>query len=78
MKLIVAVSAAAMLAAIAAPVAARPLLAQTEASRQADNPALASVLADPARLEAMSLGARSTALPDATRSLADMVEATAR
>ena len=46
MKLIVAVSAAAMLAAIAAPVAARPLLAQTEASRQADNPALASVLAD--------------------------------
>ena len=46
MKLIVAVSAAAMLAAIAAPVAARPLLAQTEASRQADNPALASVLED--------------------------------
>ena len=40
--------------------------------------ALAAVLGDPARLEAMSEGARSTALPDATRSLADMVEAAAR
>ena len=40
--------------------------------------ALAALLGDPARLEAMSRGARSAALPDATRALADMVEAGAR
>ena len=40
--------------------------------------ALAALLADPARLQAMSLGARSAALPDATRGLADMVESAAR
>lgn len=40
--------------------------------------ALEAILDDPARLEAMSRGARATALPDATRSLADMVEAAAR
>ena len=40
--------------------------------------ALAAILGDPARLEAMSGGARATALPDATKSLADMVEAAAR
>ena len=40
--------------------------------------ALAAILGDPTRLETMSRGARSTALPDATRSRADMVEATAR
>ncbi len=40
--------------------------------------ALAAILGDPARLAAMSRGARVTALPDATRSLADMVEAAAR
>ncbi|GAA0867871.1 undecaprenyldiphospho-muramoylpentapeptide beta-N-acetylglucosaminyltransferase [Brevundimonas basaltis] len=39
---------------------------------------LTAVLGDPARLEAMSRGARAAALPDATRSLADMVEAAAR
>ncbi|MBF0665635.1 MAG: undecaprenyldiphospho-muramoylpentapeptide beta-N-acetylglucosaminyltransferase [Brevundimonas sp.] len=39
---------------------------------------LATLLGDPARLEAMSRGARSAALPDATRSLADLVEAAGR
>jgi UDP-N-acetylglucosamine--N-acetylmuramyl-(pentapeptide) pyrophosphoryl-undecaprenol N-acetylglucosamine transferase len=39
---------------------------------------LAAVLGDPARLVMMSAGARAAALPDATRSLADMVEAAAR
>lgn len=39
--------------------------------------ALLPLLADPARLAAMSAGARSTALPDATARLADMVEAAA-
>ena len=38
---------------------------------------LASILTNPVRLEGMSQGARSTALPDATRSLADRVEAAA-
>lgn len=40
--------------------------------------ALHGLLSDPARLAAMSAGARSAALPDATRRLADMVEAAAR
>ena len=40
--------------------------------------ALLSILTDPARLGAMSAGAKSAALPDATRALADMVEAAAR
>jgi UDP-N-acetylglucosamine--N-acetylmuramyl-(pentapeptide) pyrophosphoryl-undecaprenol N-acetylglucosamine transferase len=39
--------------------------------------ALAALLGDPARLEAMSRGARSAALPDATGGLADLVEAAA-
>ena len=39
--------------------------------------ALLLLLSDPARLSAMSAGARSAALPDATRALADMVEAAA-
>ena len=39
---------------------------------------LDAILGDPARLEAMSRGARSAALPDATRSLADLVEAAGR
>ena len=38
---------------------------------------LLSLLGDPARLSAMSAGARSAALPDATVELADMVEAVA-
>jgi UDP-N-acetylglucosamine--N-acetylmuramyl-(pentapeptide) pyrophosphoryl-undecaprenol N-acetylglucosamine transferase len=40
--------------------------------------ALAGVLDGPVRLEAMSRGARAAALPDATRALADMVEAAGR
>lgn len=40
--------------------------------------ALDALLSDPARLAAMSAGARSAALPDATQRLADMVEAAAR
>ncbi|HEY0926896.1 undecaprenyldiphospho-muramoylpentapeptide beta-N-acetylglucosaminyltransferase [Brevundimonas sp.] len=39
---------------------------------------LAAILSDPARLSAMSAGARAAALPDATARLADMVEAAAR
>lgn len=39
--------------------------------------ALAALLGDSGRLQAMSLGARSAALPDATGALADMVEAAA-
>ena len=39
--------------------------------------ALNAILSDPARLSAMSTGARSAALPDATARLADMVEAAA-
>ncbi|MBU1540934.1 MAG: DUF885 family protein [Alphaproteobacteria bacterium] len=46
MKLVIAVGAAAMLATVASPVAASPLRVQTEAVRNAQNPALASVLAD--------------------------------
>lgn len=38
---------------------------------------LEAILSDPARLTAMSAGARSAALPDATARLADMVEAAA-
>lgn len=40
--------------------------------------ALNGLLFDPARLAAMSAGARSAALPEATQRLADMVEAAAR
>jgi UDP-N-acetylglucosamine--N-acetylmuramyl-(pentapeptide) pyrophosphoryl-undecaprenol N-acetylglucosamine transferase len=40
--------------------------------------ALDALLSDPARLTAMSAGARSAALPDATARLADLVEAAAR
>ncbi len=40
--------------------------------------ALNGLLSDPIRLAAMSAGARSAALPDATQRLADMVEAAAR
>ncbi len=40
--------------------------------------ALEAILGDPARLEAMSRGARASALPDATQALADMVEAAAQ
>jgi UDP-N-acetylglucosamine--N-acetylmuramyl-(pentapeptide) pyrophosphoryl-undecaprenol N-acetylglucosamine transferase len=39
--------------------------------------AVAGVLADPGRLAAMSAAARSVAIPDAARRLADLAEATA-
>ena len=38
---------------------------------------LAAVLSDPARLSAMSAAARTVAIPDAARRLADLTEATA-
>lgn len=38
---------------------------------------LRDILAEPARLQAMSEGARSVAIPDAARRLADLAEATA-
>jgi len=46
MKLVIAAGAIAVLAAVAAPVFASPALVQAEAARNAENPALASVLAD--------------------------------
>ncbi|MDP1914356.1 DUF885 family protein [Brevundimonas sp.] len=46
MKLVIGAGAIAMLAAAAAPVVASPALVQAEAARNAENPALASVLAD--------------------------------
>jgi len=46
MKLVIAASAAAMLVAVAAPVLAQPATARTQAARNAESPALASVLAD--------------------------------
>ena len=46
MKLVIAAGAIAVLAAVAAPVLASPALVQAEAARNAENPALASVLAD--------------------------------
>lgn len=54
------------------------VLAEDAASAEAMTALLEPLLADPARLAAMSAGARSAALPDATRHLADMVEAAAQ
>jgi UDP-N-acetylglucosamine--N-acetylmuramyl-(pentapeptide) pyrophosphoryl-undecaprenol N-acetylglucosamine transferase len=48
---------------------------EDEASVERLTASLLSLLGDPARLAAMSAGARSAALPDATVELADMVEA---
>ncbi len=48
-----------------------------EATPQRLTSILTEVLADPARLTAMSAGARSVAIPDAAGRLADLVEATA-
>ncbi|HEX8662126.1 MAG TPA: undecaprenyldiphospho-muramoylpentapeptide beta-N-acetylglucosaminyltransferase [Brevundimonas sp.] len=51
------------------------VLLEDDVTVQALTAALLPLLSDPARLSAMSTGARSAALPDATRALADMVEA---
>lgn len=50
---------------------------EDEATVERLTAALLPLLSDPARLAAMSAGARSAALPDATAKLADMVEAAA-
>lgn len=54
------------------------VLLEDEVTVERLSQALARLLTDPERLAAMSRGARSTALPDATVSLADMVEAAVR
>jgi len=54
------------------------MLLEDEVTVERLTASLAAILGDPTRLEAMSRGARTAALPDATRSLADMVEAAAR
>jgi len=51
------------------------VMLEDEVTVEALTARLADILGDPGRLEAMSRGARSAALPDATRSLADLVEA---
>ncbi len=53
------------------------VLLEDEATVERLTGALQALLSDPARLAAMSAGARSAALPDATAKLADMVEAAA-
>lgn len=53
------------------------VMLEDEVTVQALAETLLSILTDPARLPAMSAGARSAALPDATQALADMVEAAA-
>jgi UDP-N-acetylglucosamine--N-acetylmuramyl-(pentapeptide) pyrophosphoryl-undecaprenol N-acetylglucosamine transferase len=51
-------------------------VAEAEATPRRLTSILAEILADPARLSAMSAGARSVAIPDAAGRLADLVEAT--
>ena len=51
------------------------MMLEDEVTVEAMTAALHGLLAEPARLAAMSAGARSAALPDATARLADMVEA---
>lgn len=53
------------------------VLLEDEVTVEALAASLLAILSDPQRLSAMSAGARSAALPDATRALADMVEAAA-
>ena len=53
------------------------MVLEDEATVERLTAALLALLGDPARLAAMSAGARSAALPDATVELADMVEAVA-
>lgn len=53
------------------------MMLEDEVTVETMTAALERLLSDPARLAAMSAGARSAALPDATARLADMVEAAA-
>jgi UDP-N-acetylglucosamine--N-acetylmuramyl-(pentapeptide) pyrophosphoryl-undecaprenol N-acetylglucosamine transferase len=59
-------------------VAAAEVILEDDVTVDALAAAVAAVLADPVRLPAMSAAARSVAIPDAARRLADLVEATAR
>ena len=54
------------------------VMLEDEVTVQTLTGALLALLSDPARLAAMSAGARSAALPNATRALADRVEASLR
>ena len=54
------------------------VMLEDEVTVEALTVVLLSLLSDPARLSAMSAGARSAALPDATGVLADMVEGSVR
>jgi UDP-N-acetylglucosamine--N-acetylmuramyl-(pentapeptide) pyrophosphoryl-undecaprenol N-acetylglucosamine transferase len=56
---------------------AAEVIAEDDLTPEALSATLARILADPARLTAMSAAARSVAIPDAARRLADLVEATA-
>jgi UDP-N-acetylglucosamine--N-acetylmuramyl-(pentapeptide) pyrophosphoryl-undecaprenol N-acetylglucosamine transferase len=53
------------------------VVADAECGADALDPLLSSLLADPARLEAMGAAARALARPDAAAALADLVEACA-
>ncbi|WP_298158349.1 undecaprenyldiphospho-muramoylpentapeptide beta-N-acetylglucosaminyltransferase [Brevundimonas sp.] len=58
-------------------VSAAEVILEDDVTVDAMAAAVAGVLADPARLTAMSAAARSVAIPDAARRLADLAEATA-
>ncbi|MBX9616804.1 MAG: undecaprenyldiphospho-muramoylpentapeptide beta-N-acetylglucosaminyltransferase [Caulobacteraceae bacterium] len=58
-------------------VAAAEVILEDDVTVQSLTASVAAVLADPARLPAMSAAARSVAIPDAAHRLADLVEATA-
>ncbi|WP_269514400.1 undecaprenyldiphospho-muramoylpentapeptide beta-N-acetylglucosaminyltransferase [Brevundimonas subvibrioides] len=53
------------------------MILEDDVTVQSMTDAVAAVLADPARLSSMSAAARSVAIPDAARRLADLAEATA-
>jgi len=58
-------------------VAAAEVILEDDVTVQSLSDAVAAILADPARLPAMSAAARSVAIPDAAQRLADLAEATA-
>jgi UDP-N-acetylglucosamine--N-acetylmuramyl-(pentapeptide) pyrophosphoryl-undecaprenol N-acetylglucosamine transferase len=59
-------------------VSAAEVILEDDLTVEAMTASVAGVLSDPGRLPAMSAAARSVAIPDAARRLADLVEATAR